>query len=385
MINLPKPILVGENTSLQTGKKLKEFGVSKVLCIYDKGIKSTGIADKVIATIREEGITVVEFDGVEVDSPDTVANQLGEIGRREKVDGLVGIGGGSCLDTTKLCNILLTNPGPITDYLTPDKKQNPGKIMILIPTTSGTGSEVSRIAAIKIMSSGLKSAAMCDNCEATLAIVDPMLTLGMPPLLTACVGADVLAHAMEAYTSVVLNPTADIFAIDAIERASKALVTAVKDGSNVEARFNMSYACTLASIAFRLAPPHIGHSIGNFLGTNYHVSHGAACGIALPGVIEFVSEVKPDRVRNIGKAMGLDLAEGLSNKEIGEQVAAALRKIYKEINHPTLKSLNIPETDLPQLAKDITGDFLIGFCPRKATEEDFLAILQKEYSLSYII
>ena len=132
-IEYPSKVIIGKDSSLQTGKELREYGISKVLCVYDQGIKSTGATDKIMNVIQAEDIKVIEFDRIISDPPDTVVNEAGELGRAEKVDAVLGIGGGSCLDAAKGANVLLGNPGPIKKYYGIDTPQEPGKFLILIP------------------------------------------------------------------------------------------------------------------------------------------------------------------------------------------------------------------------------------------------------------
>ncbi|MGB9860062.1 MAG: iron-containing alcohol dehydrogenase, partial [Moorellaceae bacterium] len=365
----------------QTGKKLKEYGLSKVLCVYDQGIKSAGVVDKIVENIRSEGIAVVEFGGVVADPPDTVVNEAGELGRKEGVEAVVGIGGGSCLDTAKATNVLLGNPGPINKYFGMGVPQNPGKTLVLIPTTAGTGSEVSQVAAITDSISGKKCAVFGPNCIAALAIVDPLLMLTLPPKLTASTGVDTLAHAIEAYTSGLSNPMSDILAVEAVSLVARSLRTAVVEGSNVQARFDMSFACTLAGMAFLHSPPHLAHAIGTPLGARYHIPHGLSIAAVLPAVIEFVAEVLPAKVRTLGRAMGLEVTENLSPKQTAMEVAEAIRRLNRDLGLPTLRELNIPEADLPAIAREAFEDPTANFVPRKATPEDVLTLLQKEYAL----
>lgn len=374
------PVIFGEDTYLQIGKKLKENGVAKVLCIYDKGVKLAGVVDKIIQTVEAEGIKVIGFDGVQPDPPDTIVDEAGELGRKEGVDAILGIGGGSSLDAAKAVNILLGNPGSITRYFDFSVPQNLGKPLFLIPTTSGTGAEVTSIAVLTNTSSNKKQGVGGKNCVATLAIVDPTLTLGLPPHITAATGMDTFAHAVEAYTSIMNNPMSDILALETISLVVNYLPIAVKDGSNITARSKMSFACTAAGMSFGDAFPHLGHAIGHTIGARHHVPHGTACGLAIPGVIEYVSDIIPDRVRAIGKAMGLELVDDISNEKLGTAVSDMVRKLNKEIGLPTLKELKITESDLSIIATETLGDVCARLIPKKTTSEDVLKLLEKEYA-----
>lgn len=380
-INHLTPVIFGEEASLETGKKLKEHGINKIFCVYDEGIKSAGVVDKIVSTIRAEDIEVVAFGGVLADPPDTIVDQAGEIGRKEGVDGVLGIGGGSSLDTAKAVNVLLGNPGSITGYFGRGIPQNPCKPLFAIPTTAGTGSEVTAVSVISDTKGERKLGVSGPNCIPTLAIVDPSLTLGLPPQITAATGMDAFSHAAEAFTSVLHNPMSDILALEAMSLVAKYLPVAVKNGSNAEARSKMSFASTIAGMAFNDAAPHLGHAIAHTMGAKFHVPHGHGCGLAIPLVMEYVSDIMPDRVRAVGRAIGLEMKDDLSSQLVGTAVADRIRRLLQEIELPSLKDLGIQESGLKSIAEDTPGDVCAIFIPKKTTSEDVLKLLQKEYAL----
>lgn len=377
-INHLSPVLFGENTSLETGAKLKELGCTSILCITDKGIKQAGLTDKVIAGIQAQGIKTALYSGVIADPPDYTIEEAAQIGRKEKVDGIVAIGGGSSMDTAKAVNILLTNPSPINDYMS-GKQPKPGKVMVLLPTTSGTGSEVTPVAVVTDTKKNRKGGILGPVCRATLAIVDPVLTKGMPPSITADTGMDTFAHAAEAMTSGTANPMSDILGAKAVSLVCEYLPKAVANGSDMEARSNLSFAATIAGFSFADALPHYGHAIGHTLGSLFHTPHGNACGIALPEVMEFVADVVPEKVRMVGTAMGLKIASNCSSATVGKKVAEAIRELNHKIGLKTLKAHNIAESSLPDVAKMTMTDDTANFGPKKATYEDVLKMLQKAY------
>jgi alcohol dehydrogenase class IV len=380
-INHLTPVIFGEGVSLETGKRLKEHGITRVLCVYDKGIKATGIVDKVIYTIKDEGIAVVEFDDVLTDPPIEMVDQAGELARNENVDSILGIGGGSTLDTAKGINVLTGNPGSIKDYLGMGIPQKPGKGMFAIPTTSGTGSEVTAVSVISNSEVGLKQGVVDPNCRPRLAIVDPELTLGLPAGLTASTGMDAFSHAIEAYTSAMNNPMSDILALEAVSLVVKYLPVAVADGSNLKARVKMSFASMIAGMSFNDSAPHLGHAIAHTMGAKFHVPHGVGCGLAAPSVLEYLSDVFPHRIRDIGKAMGLDLKDDLSSEELGVTTADAVRKLNKEIGLPSMSDLGFSEEDLPGIAEEAPRDGCWFLIPKQTGVEEVLKLIQKEYTL----
>jgi alcohol dehydrogenase len=381
-INHMSPVFFGTDASLQTGQRLKMFGCKKVLFVYDRGVKQAGIPDKIIAGVKEQGIEVAVYDGVQADPPDTTIDEGAEIGRKEKVDGVVGVGGGSTMDTAKAVNLLLTNPSPINQYMTfggPVLK--PGKPLILIPTTAGTGSEVTMFAVLTdTTDKNKKKGVVGPLVRATLAIVDPLLTVGMPPSITADTGMDAFAHAAEAITSGQANPMSDLLGEKAISLVTTYLPRAMKDGNDIEARTQMSYAATLGGYAFNDSLTHLGHSIGHTLGAMYHIHHGNACGVALPEILEFLAETVPGAVRRIGLAMGLKINKRVSPTDTGKIVGDALRTFNMEIGQKTLKQMNIQKSALLKVADEAFAGGMWRFSPRQTSRDDILKILQKAYA-----
>ena len=379
-INHMTPVLFGEGTSLQTGERLKTLGCKKVLAVYDKGVKQAGITDKIIESIKEQGIEVAVFDGVKADPPDTMIDEGAEVGRKAGVDGVVGIGGGSTMDTAKTINLLLNNPGKVKDYMGTGKELKPGKNLILLPTTAGTGSEVTMFAVITDTADENKKKGMAGPLvRANLAIVDPTLTVGMPPLITADTGMDAYAHAVEAIMGNNRNPMSDLLGEQAISLVMKYLPKAVKNGKDMEARTEMSYAAMLAGYSFNDSLTHMGHSLGHTLGSIFHIPHGNACGVAMPEIIEYLAEDVPGPIRLIGKAMGLKIKATASPKEAAAQVAEALAAFNKEIGQKTLKELGVKESDLKKVAQAAFDQGMWRLSPRETSAEDMLGILQKAY------
>lgn len=256
----------------------------------------------------------------------------------------------------------------------------PGKTLVLIPTTAGTGSEVTNMAVLTDSRTGRKGGPANNLLRANLAIVDPMLTVGMPPSVTAETGMDAFCHAAEAVTSGQANPMSDILGEKAISLVCKYLPRAVKNGSDIEARTNMSFAAMAAGYAFNDAITHIGHSIGHTLGAMFHVPHGNACAVAIPEIMEFVAEGTPAGIRRLGMAMGLKTDDSISPQEAGVMVRDAIRALNKEIGIKTLKQLKIEESALPEIARRGVTEGPAMFSPRKVNSDDLLKILQKAYT-----
>jgi alcohol dehydrogenase len=284
------------------------------------------------------------------------------------------------MDTAKAANLMLTNPPGIQKYLGGMRMQfKPGKPLILIPTTAGTGSEVTTMAVLTDTRDHKKKGPGGNQCRASVAIVDPLLCVGMPPGVTADTGMDAYAHAFEAVTSGQAHPMSDLLGMEAIRIVSQYLPRAVKNGKDIEAREKMSWAATLAGYAFVDSLTHLGHAIGHALGSSHHIAHGNACVLAMPEIAEFVAEYTPG-IKKVGVAMGLPIDDKTSDKEAGKMVRDALRDLNKSIGIKGLAQHNIKETELPAVAAAIASEGVGNFSPRRATSDDWLVMLKSAYS-----
>lgn len=373
------PILMGSGAALRTGLKVKQMGLKKVLLVYDKGLKDVGIADTIAESLKNAGIEIVVYDKVLPDPPDTMVEEGAVMARSEKIDGIVAVGGGSSMDTAKGINVLMNNEPPIMQYFGVQKNLKPGVPMVFIPTTSGTGSEVTNMCVISCTSRGNKDSVVSPVCVATLAIVDPDLTMGLPPKMTATTGVDALAHAVESITGAQANPLSDALARDAIRTIAKYLPVACHDGSNIEAREQMILASTFAGMAFTNGLVHLGHSIGHTLGAKFHIPHGIGCAIALPEVIEYTSRTEYKKVRMICECLGADVKEDASPEEIGAEAKKALRALIKSVGIPNLKELGISLEDALKIAPLVTQDTGFALVPYRITAARVAEMLKSAY------
>lgn len=378
------PVLFGAGASMRTGMKLREFGCKKVFCVYDPGIKAAGIAGRIIDNIKAAGIEVIEYGDVVPDPPDTLIEEAAELARKENPDCVVAVGGGSSMDTAKAVNLLLTNPGSISQYfgfLPPTI--NPVKPLVLIPTTAGTGSELSIAAVISDTKNHVKTGIGGAVCVPKLAIVDPELTVGLPAKPTAETGMDAFSHVVECFTSAQENYMSQLISEKAMELILESLPVAVQNGSDLEARTNLSMAAMLAPMAFNDAMIHLGHSIAHSIGAVTHLTHGSCCALSTPMAMEFIADVIPDRVRKIGKIMGLNLPADMLPTELGQQVAASITAFSKKVGLPaTLSEAGIAESALEAIAALIEHDGGQFLSPKKMNKAEALAILQKYFKSS---
>jgi alcohol dehydrogenase class IV len=373
----PNPILFGCGKSALLGEKLIALGCKKALVVFDKGVKAAGIVDKLLDNMKAAGIQTVLFDKVEADPPDYLVNEAGALGVAEKVDGIVGIGGGSSIDTAKGARVLLTNPPPINNYFVylnvtvDDSKLKP---LVVIPTTAGTGSEGSPGGIITDTKKHLKSPILC---SVSLAIIDPELTLGLPPGITASTGFDAFCHSVEVITSREPNRFSEIFAREAVALIAKYLPIACKDGANIEAREAMSLAASLGGMALRGPQGGIPHDIGKFIGIRYHAPHGTAVGCLLAETMKFIAPVVPDKLRIVAESMGVAIREAATPEEVGEILCEAIRKFYKEVNMPPMRSFVASKEDMLENIDSLYKG--ASFTPKPLTRDDVADIVSKSY------
>lgn len=297
-------LMVGQNCHKDIGKVIKESGYKKAFIVYDKGVRAAGIIDKVLDSIKQEKIDYVEFNRVLPDPPAEVVDEGSRICIREGCDCVIGIGGGSAIDTAKGINILRVNGGHILEYADPEKKMKKSLGLMSIPTTSGTGSELSNGLIISDTSNNIKVAILVVNGMSEFAVIDPVFSAGMHAGLTIMTGLDVFSHAAEGYTTVLANPMSDMITKSIMENVVEYLPRAVKDGKNMEARTKMHVAASLGGWMLANSSAHVGHSIAHVIGGMYHIPHGACCAYSLPVVLEKISTALPEKVKDIGRILG---------------------------------------------------------------------------------
>jgi len=373
------PMIFGAGASWRTGMVARGLGIRKALCIYDQGMKDTGIAGRIVENLKAAGIQVVCYEGVQPDPPDYIIHEAATFANEENIDGIIGVGGGSVMDAAKAVNILTTNPFPITKYFDLGVVQKPGKVLILIPTTAGTGSEVTEFAIVTDTLNNKKVATLGPPTIANQAIIDPELLLGMPASLTAACGMDAFAHAAEALTSSGMNPLSDALAQKAISLIVDNLPAAVKDNNDITALTNMSFAATIAGTAFNSTVTHIGHAMAHTIGAFYHIPHGVGCALALPAVMEFVADTVPEKVRQIGAAMGLSLDKGMAHAELGLAVADAIREFLRKIGIPTLEELSVQREMMALLVPAVMSDMSSYFSPKWGSAEQVYYLMDNMY------
>ena len=372
--NAPR-IIYGEGVSQKVSDMLKALNVKTVMAVYDEGIKKVGIADAVITPIREAGFTVEEFGGVTADPPVEMIEDAAKLGKEKNVDIYVAIGGGGVIDTTKCMAVMQTNPGRLLDYVLGVGKPiaNFCPHVIAIPTTSGTGSEVT---ALSIVTDTATHRKVCIKDVVKMcpyaAYLDPALTLGLPKGLTASTGMDALSHAVEAYLVGRHNEYADMFCENAIRRVVKWLPVAVEDGKNLEARGQMMQAATYGGISFTSSTLQAGHAIAHALGGSLHVPHGIACAWGVNFAIQHCGKTVPmERLESLADFMGID-PSGKSREELVDACCAKINSMNSSLGIPTPKTFGIGAKEQMEAAYEACWKFeqgMLGVAGVKDPEE----------------
>jgi len=376
----PTKITVGLNAASQVAKEVKQFGGSRVLIVTDPGVVAAELIAPIESSLTSGAIDYVVYDGVEPEPPSRVIDRGAEIMQAEGCDLVLGVGGGSSLDVAKGISILAVNKGKILDYCGIDQVPQNGAPMILMPTTAGTGSEVTRVLVLTDEEQNTKNVVFTPYALANAAIVDPLLSLSMPPTVTADTGMDAMVHAIETYVSMNATVFSDIFAESAIQLIADYLPAAWAKGSNKEARYNMSLAATLAGLAFGSGGLGAVHALAYPLGTEYHMTHGRTNAIMLPHVMQYNIPGSPERYARIAELMGKDI-EGYGLLEAADLAVESIRELLDTINVSCqIKDYGIPEADLPKLADGAMKQArLFVPNPRDLNQEDVASIYREAY------
>ncbi|MDR1028726.1 MAG: iron-containing alcohol dehydrogenase [Clostridiales Family XIII bacterium] len=365
------PFLFGAGAVGQLYEKLKELGATKALICTDKGVMAAGVVDQAIASLKENDFPYVIFDACLPDAPDTSFYGAADLARREGADAIVAVGGGSDMDTAKVASLLIKERVELDVLLPPGPPGPPTKpdvSLVMIPTTCGTGSEETAVGVVSKSATGAKFGKFITGMD--LSIVDPELTLGLPPGLTASTGMDVVAHVCEAYTTLERkNPVSDQRALCVINLVKKWLPIAVKDGGNLEARTNMSLACVITGMCFNDSMTNYAHGIAHAFGTKSHLAHSLGCALAEPPALEALAMGIPDLIRDLGKQFDAEIPESASPEEIGKITGDRLRAFMKEIGIPSLKALGFSRESVMAHLDGVLVEPQVWLAPIEVTAE----------------
>jgi alcohol dehydrogenase class IV len=387
----PRRIIFGPNSTEQVGVEAKRLGGRKVLIVTDLNVEKAGLSGRVQESVEKQGLKTEVYNKISFEpTMDSMQNAV-KAGRETfGVDVVVGIGGGSAMDTSKMVAAMLTNPGDPATYLTPleDRFTKPSIPKILIPTTSGTGSEVSNFSVVIEKETMYKTWAASSNLLAEVALIDPTMTLTCPARVTSGSGLDVGGHNIEGLISRESNPLSDALAMEAVKLLFRHLRHAYNNPNDLEAHSGMALAAMLGGMVITFpwigGPAILGHCLAEAFGPKYGVPHGVAVGICLPYMLDFNMPACVEKIASFAALTGVP-QDAQSVREVASKVPKAILQLMRDVELPTtLKQVNFPKSDLESLAKYIVENRqyvynLPRYNPRRLTLENITNLLQDMY------
>jgi alcohol dehydrogenase class IV len=363
-------IVFGLDAVARTGELARETGLKRVLIVTDPGVVKAGHAEKVRHSLEADGIATVLFDHVRENPTTADVETCLAAARQARIDGLVGLGGGSSLDTAKGCNFVLTNGGRMRDYWGVGKAARPMLPLIAIPTTAGTGSECQSFALIADVQTHQKMACGDPKAAARIALLDPALTLSQPPHVAACTGLDALSHALETAVSKKRNALSLAYSREAWRLCATSLPVVLQKGGDLAARAGMLLGAALAGLAIENSMLGAAHAAANPLTAHFHLAHGQAVGLMLPAVIRFNAA---------------DPATALLYEDLGATKTAGLAaKVEWLLNlagmPPSLAACGVAASSIPLLASEAARQWTAGFNPRPVGEKDFVELFEAAFA-----
>jgi 4-hydroxybutyrate dehydrogenase len=380
-ISFPTKILIGPGALAELPAQLSRLEVSVPLVVTDGGVVQAGLYIKLQKLLAQAGVEHALFADVQPNPTEEDCLAGLEAFRRAGADSIVALGGGSPLDAAKMIRLLATHPPPLSDYddvagggdrIGPDLPP-----MVAIPTTAGTGSEVSRSAVATLKDTGRKTVIFSPFLIPNVALCDPDLTVGLPPGPTAATGMDAFVHCAEAYCATGFHPLADAIALDGLSRVARSLTRAVEDGRDLGARTEMMVAAIMGAVAFQKG---LGacHSLAHALTPICGVHHGLANAIVIPHVMAFNRPAIPDRLARIAIAMGASPAS--STEVLASASVERVAKLARSIGIPEhLREVGLQEEQIPEVAAKAFQDGCHLLNPRKVTQANLEAICRAAF------
>ncbi|MCE5234972.1 MAG: iron-containing alcohol dehydrogenase [Eubacteriales bacterium] len=348
--------IIYEENAVQTKlySELKANNIKHPCIITDKGIAGCGLLSRITCELdKHDDIRYTVFDSVEVNPTEVEIDRGYSVAKAANCDAIIGFGGGSSLDSAKAIAMLMENGGEVLDYCTGKRTiEKPVRNLFEIPTTAGTGSEITKIFVVINSKTRFKAGFKNDLLAPNVAILDPMMLLGLPQHILAATCMDSLSHAIEGYTSKGANLMTDFYMEKSIAMIGENLRGAYANPGNIECQSNLMLACAINACAFQQSGLGLVHSMGHALGGRYNIPHGVSCSLCLPVAVDFNSISNPARFAKIAQMLGEAGFTGNANEDC-HLAAKAIRRLMKDINLPmTLSDLKLSETDIPALVED---------------------------------
>lgn len=374
---IPTDVHFGYGVLHSLSERVAALGCSKAFVVTDPGVREAGIIDQVTDILTRSAVTHTVYDRVTADSGSGLIQTAVDEVKRDSVDIVIGVGGGSSLDTAKAVAALATNPGSPLDYVGLHQVRNRPLPVIAVPTTAGTGSEVSLWSVFTDDASKLKVAIGGLLLYPTVALCDPELTIDLPPPLTASTGMDALGHAIESYTNNACQPISGALALSAIELIGRHLASAALNGRDRRSRYAMMLASTMAGMAMNPTRLGLAHALAMPLGSwDLCIPHGIVIAVTLPPVMKFNCQSAPERFARVAEALGHPV-EDLSTSDAASSAVTAVRNIARTIGIPTgLSGYGLREVHIGDVAKEAMRSGNVAVNPRRTREEDLVEILR---------
>ena len=356
---------------------LKETQYKKPLIVMDSFLKEVAIVKRLQVKLTENNIQFSIYDKVVSDPPTTVVDEGAEFFKAQDCDSLIAIGGGSAIDVARGINIVRINGGKISEYVTASNeiKDCPG--LIAVPTTSGTGSELSNALIVTDTENQTKLAVLANNAVSEFAVLNPELVMTLPKGMTIATGLDAFSHAAEGYTSTLASPVTDAICEKIMYLLVKYLPKVIEDGQDREARERVMVAATLGGWMLNNAGTHAGHSVAHVIGSKYHMPHGMACAYALPGVLQFIAPVRSKKVKEIGLILGAEYPADPTDTEIGRITAIQYREFRdKVLGMKPFTDFNISEDELLTNIESVVNERFAGNTPKQIDQEGTMMLLK---------
>jgi alcohol dehydrogenase len=371
-------LITGKGATEVLPNEVARLQITNPLLVTDDILQKIGVVDKVAGLLAE--LTFGVFTGVKPDPALSIVEECTRVFNEGKHDGLIAIGGGSAIDIAKGVSAYASFDGELTELIGTDLVPKKGAPIIALPTTAGTGSEVTNISILSDTEAQLKKGIVSDFMLPDVAIVAPEMTMTMPPAVTAASGVDALVHAIEAYISVHASPITDALAIHAIKMIAENLPKAYANPSHIEARENMATASLMAGMAFGNAGVGAVHALAYPLGGRYHIPHGVSNALLLPYVMEWNKIACMERFCDIAIALGENV-RSLSVSEAADKAVFAMKRLCEAVHIPSgLRSFGIPETAIADMAEDASKiERLLKNNPRRLNKDEIEQIYQSAY------
>lgn len=376
-ITQPTQLVFGAGAIAGLADMVKEKGGSKVFLVIDPGLKAAGLLKQITAPLKKAKMPFEIYDKIDPEPGLKLADNGCKLAKKSGCDCVVGVGGGSAMDVAKAVSILLTNGGKAEDYLGIGKISKPGVPKIMVPTTAGTGAEVTFTAVFINEKTKSKGGMNGDPLYPDAALLDPELTISIPPGVTASTGIDAFTHAIEAYLSTQAHPVSDMYALEAIEMISRNLPLAYANGDNLEARSAMLLGSLLGGKALATAGVGLVHAMAYPLGGMFGIPHGLANAVLLPYVVEYNLVGNPGKYAAVAEVMGYDTTD-LPVREAAAAAVEAIFNLNSDVGIPSsLADLDIPADRIPEMADiALTVAVPVKNNPRKPTRDEVIQIYQ---------